>query len=155
MSDSRPRKMFVNLPVHDLARSKQFFGALGFAFDARFTDDKAACMVVGEHSHVMLLQRDFFATFTDKQLCDTSRYTEGLVAVTCADRAEVDDLLDKALAAGGTRAKDAVDHGFMYGNSFYDPDGHHWEVFWMDPEAAEKGCPGADGTAGSDARTGQ
>lgn len=129
MSDSR--KIFVNLPVRDLERSKAFFGALGFEFDPRFSDEKATCMLVSGTGHVMLLQEEFFKTFTKRPLCD-SRSTEALFALTCDSREEVDEMVRKAIAAGGSHAMEPVDHGFMYGWSFYDPDGHHWEVFHMD-----------------------
>jgi predicted lactoylglutathione lyase len=135
MAENRSRKMFVNLPVRDLKRSMDFFGKLGFSFNSQFTDDKAACMIIGEDAFVMLLSEAFFRTFTRKELCDTSKYTEGLVALSCTSRAEVDAMVKTAIAAGGTHAVDAQDHGFMYGWSFYDLDGHHWEVVWMDPKA--------------------
>ncbi len=131
------RMMFVNLPVADLERAKAFFGSLGFDFNPRFTDEKAACMIVSELGYVMLLQESFFRTFTDREPCDTTRHNEALVALSCQSREEVDALVGRALAAGGSRAKDPVDHGFMYGWSFYDPDGHHWEVLWMDPKVAQ------------------
>src|SRR5262245_33510222 len=133
------RKLFVNLAVEDLARSKRFFSSLGFEFDARFTDDKAACLVIGPDVAVMLLSRPFFRTFTSRDVCDTRTHTEALLAITCRSRAEVDDLSRKAIAAGGKSATEPVDHGFMYTKAFYDPDGHHWEPFWMDPDALEKG----------------
>ena len=134
MADTHARKMFVNLAVHDLEKSKAFFSALGFSFNPAFTDDKAACLIVNDEAFVMLLTEPFFKTFTRREVCDTSRYTEGLLAISCGSRAEVDDVVKKALGAGGQHAMDAQDHGFMYGWSFYDPDGHHWEVFWMDPK---------------------
>ena len=137
MTDTRTRKLFVNLAVKDLSRSMQFFSKLGFEFDATFTDDNAACMVLNEGAFVMLLSEPFFRTFTNRQPCDTSRQTEGLYAITCESRADVDELVEAALAGGGTRAMEPQDHGFMYAWSFYDPDGHHWEVFWMDPKAAQ------------------
>lgn len=130
------RKMFVNLPVADLKRSMDFFGKLGFEFNPQFTDDKAACMVIGEDAFVMLLTEPFFGTFTKRAICDTSRSTEGLFALTCEGRDRVDALFEIAVTAGGKSAMEPVDHGFMYGRSFYDPDGHHWELFWMDPAAA-------------------
>ncbi len=136
MAVGRARRIFVNLAVRDLEKSKRFFSALGFDFDPKFTDDNAACMIVGDDGFVMLLTEPFFRRFTRREPCDTTRYTEALVAVSCDSRAEVDDLVQKALAAGGTHAMDPQDHGFMYGWSFYDVDGHHWEVFWMDPAAA-------------------
>lgn len=135
MEANSTRKMFVNLAVRDLDRSKEFFTLLGFEFDPRFTDEKAACMVVNGEAFVMLLREPFFRTFTRKEICDTATRSEGLFALSCGSRAEVDELVRRALAAGGRRAMDPQDHGFMYGSSFYDLDGHHWEVFWMDPTA--------------------
>ena len=135
------RKIFVNLAVRDLNRSKQFFSALGFAFNPQFTDDKAACMIVSDEAFVMLLTEPFFRTFTRREPCDTTRHTEGLFALSCASREEVDAMVGKAVAGGGSHAMDPQDHGFMYGSSFYDPDGHHWEVFWMDPKAVQGVVP--------------
>jgi predicted lactoylglutathione lyase len=129
--------MFVNLAVADLQRSKDFFSALGFEFNRQFTDDKAACMIVNDNAYVMLLRERFFRTFTKRELCDTRKQTEGLFALSCNSRAEVDELVRKAIAAGGSHAMDPQDHGFMYGWSFYDVDGHHWEVVWMDPAVIE------------------
>ena len=133
-----PRKIFVNLAVRDLKRSMEFFTKLGFEFNPQFTDDKAACMVLSEEGYVMLLGEPFFRTFTKRELCDTSRQTEAMLALSCASRAEVDELVKKAIAAGGKHAMDPQDHGFMYGWSVYDLDGHHWEVLWMDPKAIAK-----------------
>lgn len=132
------RKLFVNLAVRDLKKAKPFFSTLGFEFNPQFTDDKAACMVVSEEAYVMLLTEPFFRTFTKREPCDTSRQTEGMFALSCTSRAEVDQLVQKAIAAGGKQAGDPQDHGFMYGRSFYDLDGHHWEVLWMDPEAIRR-----------------
>jgi uncharacterized protein len=137
MADTSARKMFVNLAVRDLEKSKDFFSTLGFRFNPKFTDNKAACMIVNEETFVMLLTRSFFKTFTKREVCDTSQYTEGLLALSCENRAEVDEMVKRAIAAGGQHAMDPQDHGFMYGWSFYDLDGHHWEVFWMDPKAAQ------------------
>jgi predicted lactoylglutathione lyase len=131
------RKLFVNLPVRDLRQSMDFFGTLGFRFNPKFTDDKAACMIVSDEAYFMLLTEPFFKTFTRRDLCDTSRHTEGLFAISCTTRDEVDTLVSKALDAGAATAMDPQDHGFMYTRSFYDVDGHHWEVFWMDPAAAQ------------------
>jgi predicted lactoylglutathione lyase len=136
MADNHTRKMFVNLCVRDLKASMEFFGKLGFEFNRKFSDDKAACMVVNEEAYVMLLTEPFFRTFTEREICDTSSHTEGLFALSRGSRASVDEMVNKAVAAGGKHAKEPVDHGFMYGWSFYDLDGHHWEVFWMDPKAA-------------------
>jgi predicted lactoylglutathione lyase len=135
------RMMFVNLPVRDLERAKAFFGTLGFSFNPRFTDDRAACMVVSDVGYVMLLQERFYRTFTKRDLCDTTKQNEGLVALSCESRAEVDGLVGRALAAGGAQAMEPIDQGFMYGRSFYDPDGHHWEVLWMDPKVAGGDAP--------------
>ena len=131
------RKIFVNLSVRDLQKSMAFFGALGFGFNPQFTDDKAACMIISDEAFVMLLREEFFRTFTKRELCDTTRQSEGLFAISCDSKAEVDEMVQTALAAGGTHAMDPQDHGFMYGWSFYDLDGHHWEVMWMDPKAAQ------------------
>lgn len=138
------RMMFLNLPVRDLDRAKAFFGRLGFTFNPQFTDQKAACMVVSDLGFVMLLQEAFYRTFTRREPCDTTRQNEGLVALSCQSRDEVDQLLRQALEAGGSQAMPPVDHGFMYERSFYDPDGHHWEVIWMDPRVATgESAPGA------------
>ena len=138
MAQNSSRKIFVNLPVRDLKRSMEFFSKLGFEFNRQFTDDRAACMVISDEAFSMLITEPFFKTFTKKEICDTSTHTEALVALSCASRAEVDQLVNKALAAGGKRAMDPMDHGFMYGWSFCDLDGHHWEVFWMDPAHVQK-----------------
>ena len=129
------RQIFVNLAVRDLPRSIEFFRKLGFSFDPRFTDESATCMIIGENSYAMLLTEAKFRVFTKNELCDTRRQTEVLLALSCASREEVDEMVRTAVACGGRPAMDAQDHGFMYGWSFYDPDGHHWEVLWMDPEA--------------------
>ena len=136
MTTNKARMIFVNLAVRDLKRSQEFFAALGFEFNPKFTDDKAACMIINGEAFVMLIVEAFFRTFTKKEICDTSTHTEGLFALSCGSRAEVDEMVSKAVAAGGRDAMDPVDHGFMYNWSFYDLDGHHWEVLWMDPQAA-------------------
>ena len=133
MAARQPRKLFLNLPVRNLERSLTFFKKLGFSFNPQFTDDNAACMVLSDDAYVMLLTESRFKDFTRKQICDTTQAVEGLWALSCESRAEVDDLVKTALASGGSAAMDATDHGFMYVWSFLDPDGHHWEVFWMDP----------------------
>lgn len=130
---SRPR-LYVNLPVDDLARSVAFFTALGFAFDPRFTDDTATCMIVGDDSFVMLLARPFFQTFTRKPLCDRT-CTEVILCLSQPDRAAVDAMVARARAAGADVPESAVDHGFMYQHGFEDPDGHLWEVMAMDADA--------------------
>jgi predicted lactoylglutathione lyase len=132
MLDNTSRKIFVNLPVRNLGKSMDFFSSLGFSFDPRFTDQKAACMVVSEEAFVMLLSEPFFQTFTRRRVCNTARDAEGLFALSCRSKAEVDEMVRTAIAAGGKPAMDKQDHGFMYTWSFYDLDGHHWEVIWMD-----------------------
>lgn len=130
---AKSRKLFVNLCVRDLKQSMDFFAKLGFEFNAQFTDDKAACLVISPEAYFMLLTPEFFQGFTKKKICDTSTHTESLFAVSCDSRAEVDTLVDTALGIGGKSATDPQDHGFMYVRTFYDLDGHHWEVMWMDP----------------------
>ena len=130
------RKIFVNLPVQDLGRAMEFFRSLGFDFNMKFTDDKAACMIVSEEAFVMLLTEPFFRTFTKRELWSRDTETEGLFALSCTSRAEVDEMVSKAIVAGGKHAMEPTDHGFMYGWSFYDLDSHHWEVYWMDPATA-------------------
>ena len=137
MGATAARKIFVNLPVRDPKKSMTFFSALGFTFNPKFTDENAACMIISDEAYAMLLAEPFFRTFTKREPCDTSRHTEALIALSCRSRGEVDDLVKKAIAAGGTHAMDVKDHGFMYVWSFYDLDGHHWEVFWMDPAAVQ------------------
>jgi predicted lactoylglutathione lyase len=139
MSTHTGRKIFVNLAVSDLNRAKAFFSALGFGYNPKFTDDNAACIIVNDEAYVMLLAEPFFKTFTTRQVCDTSRQTEALIALSCESRDQVDELVRKAAGAGGRDAMPPQDHGFMYGRSFYDLDGHHWEVVWMDPKAVELG----------------
>jgi len=136
MAANATRKIFVNLAVRDLKRSMEFFSKLGFEFNPKFTDERAACMVISDDASVMLLTEPFFKTFTKREVCDTSKQTEGLFALSCASRADVDTMVRAAIAAGGKPAMDPMDHGFMYGWSFYDLDDHHWEVLWMDPKAA-------------------
>ncbi len=128
-----PHKLFVNLPVGDLQRSIEFFEALGFAFNPQFTDASATCMLVGEDAYFMLLSRDRFKDFSKRPVGDPRTETNALFAISVGSREEVDEVVKKAVAAGGSHTADPQDHGFMYGWSFYDPDGHHWEVFWMDP----------------------
>ena len=132
------RKLFVNLAVADLDRSVDFFTKLGFAFDPRFTDETATCMLVGEDAYVMLLVQSKLSEFTKKELVDPTKQTEAIMAISGDSREEVDALADNALAAGGSLANEPMEMGFMYGRSFNDPDGHLWEVFWMDPAALEQ-----------------
>lgn len=124
--------------MKDLAASVAFFRALGFEFDERFTDESATCMVVSDKAYVMLLEEARFAGFTAKPIADPQT-TEAIVAVSAESREGVDQLADAALAAGASAANEPMDHGFMYGRSFHDLDGHLWEVMWMSPEAVESG----------------
>ncbi len=125
--------IFVNLPVKDLNRSKEFFGKLGFTFNPQFTDENAACMIIGEKIFSMLITEKYFATFTPKKIADATKTSEVLIALSCSSREEVVEMVKKAVAAGGTTYNEAKDHGFMLQHGFEDPDGHIWEVFYMDP----------------------
>jgi len=130
------RKIFVNLPIKDMKRSQEFFKALGFSFNPQFTNEQGACMVVGEDIFVMLLVEPFFQGFTKKPVADAKKSTEVLVCLSCDSRAEVDELVKKAVSAGGSAPNAQQDHGFMYSHGFEDLDGHVWELAWMDPAAA-------------------
>ncbi|HRP07871.1 MAG TPA: VOC family protein [Gemmatimonadales bacterium] len=132
---STPRKLFVNLPVGDLQRSITFFEALGFDFNPHFTDHTATCMLVGEDAYVMLLTEDKFREFSQRPIGDRRKETNTILAYAVPSRAEVDRAVETAVAAGGTRAGDPQDLGFMYNATFRDPDGYNWEPFWMDPAA--------------------
>ena len=132
-------KIFVNLPVKDLPKSKEFFGKLGFSFNPQFTDDKAACLVIGENIFAMLLTEPFFKTFTKKDIADASKSTEAIIALDAQSRQQVDEMAKKAVEAGGRIYRDAEDHGWMYGKSFADLDGHQWEILYMDETAIPKG----------------
>lgn len=129
------RMIFVNLPVADVAASRTFFGALGFGFNDQFSDENTACLVIEQNICAMLMAPTRFADFVVGEIADATKTTEVLLALSADSRDEVDRLTDTALAAGGSDWKPAQDHGFMYGRSFADPDGHVWEVVWMDPAA--------------------
>ena len=130
------RQIYVNLPVKDLKRSVEFFTELGFAFNPKFADDNATCMIVGDNIFVMLLVESFFKTFTSKQISDASKSTEVLVCLALEGRDKIDEMVGKALAAGGAAPNRAKDYGFMYQHGFQDPDGHLWELIYMEPKAA-------------------
>lgn len=130
--------IFVNLPVSDLPKSIAFYEAIGARNDPRFTDETAACMVLSETIHVMLLTHDKYRQFTKKPIADAHVTSAALLCVSEDSRADVDKTVGKALDAGGKEPSPTQDYGFMYGRSFEDPDGHHWEVMWMDVEAAMK-----------------
>jgi len=133
-----PRSLFVNLPVADLPRATAFFSALGLSFNPKFSDEKAACLLISDQIQVMLLTHEFFAGFTKKPVADARTATEVLLALSCDAREEVDALVAKAVAAGANTPIEPQDHGFMYQHGFEDPDGHQWEVFWMDEAAFSK-----------------
>ena len=133
------RMLFVNIPVADVERSKAFFAKLGFSYDPAFTGETAACMQVGEHAVVMLLSREKFAEFSKLPIADPTTHALALYSFSVSSRDEVDAIGAAALAAGATEADDAEDFGFMYSRSFFDLDGHGWQVMWMDPTAAEQG----------------
>ncbi|WP_112662074.1 VOC family protein [Microvirga flavescens] len=130
-----PTKIFVNLPVKDLTRSVAFFKGLGYAFNDRFTDETAACMVITDDIYTMLLTEAKFKEFTPKALADATKTTEVLTCLSTDSRGDVDALLDKALKLGATETREPQDHGFMYGRSFNDLDGHIWEIIHMDQSA--------------------
>jgi predicted lactoylglutathione lyase len=129
------KQIFVNLPVSDLARSRAFFSSLGFDFNPQFSNEDAACMIIGENIFAMLLVERFFQGFTSKPVADARVGTEVLTCLSCESRAEVDALVARALAAGGRAPNPKQEHGFMYAHGFEDPDGHLWELSWMDPGA--------------------
>ena len=131
------RQLFVNLAVDDLDRSIAFFTALGFAFEPRFTDETATCMIVGDDAYVMLLTKAKFEEFSKKPVVDASSQPEVLLAISAGSREGVDELAEAALASGGSEANDPLDYSFMYSRSFQDPDGHVWEVVWMDEAAVD------------------
>ena len=125
-------KIFVNLPVKDLKRSIEFFTKLGFTFNPQFTDENAGCLIIGENIYAMLITEPYFKTFTKKEISDANKSTEVLIAIDAESRTEVDEMIRKAVEAGGQIYRDPEDHGWMYGHSFADPDGHQWEVLYMD-----------------------
>lgn len=130
--------IFVNLPVQDLKKSIDFFTRLGFRFNAQFTDDTATCMIVSDNIFVMLLTHPKFASFTPNPIADARKSTEVLVCLGCEKREEVDELVRKAVAAGGSTYNEPQDHGFMYSHAFQDLDGHIWELVYMDPAAVRQ-----------------
>lgn len=129
--------IFVNLPVKNLEKTKDFFSKIGFEFNAQFTDKNAACLVIGDNIFAMLLTEDYFKTFTKKDLSNAAKSTEVILALSAESREQVEEIVNAALSAGGSPSNDPVDHGFMYGWSFQDPDGHLWEVMYMDQSQVE------------------
>ena len=134
------RMLFVNMPVADLERSKAFFAELGFSYNPALTDETAACMLVGEHAFVMLLSREKFAQFSKLPVGDPRTHALTLYSFSVSSREDVDAVGAAALEAGGSEADEAEDHGFMYTRSFFDLDGHGWQVMWMDPAAVVQGA---------------
>jgi uncharacterized protein len=132
------RMLFVSMPVADVGRSTAFFETLGFSFNPTMSDETAACMLVGEQAFVMLLSRERFAEFAKLPTADPTTHTLALYCFSVGSRDEVDTVSAAALAAGASEADDAEDLGFMYSRSFYDLDGHGWQVMWMDPAAAQQ-----------------
>lgn len=130
------RQIFVNLPIKDMARSQAFFKALGLTFNQQFTNEQGACLEIADNIYAMLLVEPFFQGFTKLPISDAKKSTEVLIALSCDSRAEVDDMVAKAVAAGASTPNAPMDHGFMYQHGFADLDGHQWEVFWMDEAAA-------------------
>ena len=125
------KQIFLNVPVADLSRSKTFFQALGYSLNPQFSGDGAACVVISDTISVMLATHDKFRQFTPKAICDTTQAVEMLISLSCESRQEVDDLVAKAIAAGGTTYDKPEDFGFMYTHSFVDPDGHGWGLLHL------------------------
>ncbi len=130
------RQIYVNIAIKNMERSKAFFTSLGFGFNPKFSNDSGACMIVADDIFVMLLTEPFFQGFTKKPVADATKSTEVLLCLSCVSRAEVDELVRKAVAAGGKNLNPPQDHGFMYAHGFEDLDGHQWELVYMDPNAA-------------------
>lgn len=140
-------QIFLNLPVKDLSKSVAFFTKLGYTFNPQFTNEDATMMSIEENISVMLLTEPFFKTFTRKEITDTATSTEVLLCLSADSREKVDELVDKAMAAGASPSNDAQDQGFMYGRSFQDLDGHQWEVMYMDLKAMPQTQPAAEASA--------
>lgn len=129
--------IFINLPVKDLDKSMAFFKAIGFSFNPQFTDKTAACLVMNDDIYAMLLTHDKVKQFTNKPIADAHKTLEVLTALAVESKTKVNELADRAIKAGGTEAYSPKDYGFMFARSFEDPDGHIWEVFWMDPNRVQ------------------
>jgi uncharacterized protein len=132
-------QIFVNLPVKNLNKSVDFFTQLGYTFNPQFTDKTASCMIVSDTIFVMLLTEEKFKTFTPKAICDATKNTEVLICLSCDSREQVNDMVRKAVAAGGSTYNDPQDHGFMLQHGYQDLDGHIWELVYMEPEAVQQG----------------
>ena len=137
-TDNVAKQIFVNLPVKDLGKTIDFFKKLGFEFNPQFTDENATCMVVNDNIFVMLLVEKFFKTFTQKEICDTTKNTEVIIALSTQSREKVDQMLQNVIKAGGKESRKPQDHGWMYGRSFEDLNGHLWEIIYMDEKALKE-----------------
>ena len=131
-------KIFVNLPVKDLNKSKEFFTKIGFTINPQFTDETAACVVITEDIYAMILTHKKFKEFTTKEIADATKTSEVLTCLSFESKEKVNEIVDTAVQAGATETRDAMDYGFMFGRSFNDLDGHIWEVIWMDTNAVNK-----------------
>ena len=129
------KKIFVNLPVKDLNKTVEFFTKLGFEFNPQFTDENATCMIVNKDIFIMLLVEKFFKTFTKKEICDTTKDTEVIIALSTESREKVDQMINDVIEAGGKESRKPQDHGWMYERSFQDINGHLWEIIYMDEKA--------------------
>lgn len=132
------KQIYVNLPVKNLEKTKAFFSKLGFEYNLQFTNEKGACMIVDDNIFVMLLQEEFFKTFTKKEIADATKTTEVLIAISAESREKVDETVNKAIEAGGSTYSDPQDHGWMYLRTFADLDGHQWEIMYADEKALQE-----------------
>nr|WP_229753644.1 VOC family protein [Paenibacillus segetis] len=130
---------FINLPVKDLKQAIDFFTQLGFSFNPQFTDDNATCMIINDNTFAMLLVESYFKNFTNKEIVDATKSTEVLVSLLADSKEQVNEIVNKALTAGGSPSSDPKDLGFMYQWGFQDPDGHIWELSYMDPSYVQQG----------------
>ena len=131
-------QLFINLAVKDVKKTMDFFSKLGFTFNMQFTNENAACMIINDEAFVMLLRESFFKTFIKKELVDAYKGTEVITSISAESKDKVNKIVDKALSIGATETREPLEQGFMFGRSFSDPDGHIWEVFWMDMNAFTK-----------------
>jgi len=132
------KQIFINLPIKDLNKTKEFFKKMGFTFNPKFTDENAACMIIGKNIFAMLLVEKFFKSFTKKEISNYKKNAEVINALAVESKEKVDEIITKAVKAGGKEPREAQNHGWMYGRSFEDIDGHLWEVFFMDESQMPK-----------------
>jgi predicted lactoylglutathione lyase len=126
-----PTKLFINLPVKDITKTREFFTSLGFTYEYQFTDNKALCLIINDDSYIMLLEESYFQTLSKKKLADSKKTAEVIISISAPTRNRVNEMVDKAIAMGGAEARNPDGIGFVYGRSFKDLDGHIWEVLWM------------------------